>query len=100
MIVFWSRRAEKQLAAIDARYRKRITEKLRTMDDRNAPAADIKKLSMPEDHYRLRVGDYRIIFTLNGDTGEGCYVVAIKRRTSTTYLHEEPTPYGSATHQR
>jgi mRNA-degrading endonuclease RelE of RelBE toxin-antitoxin system len=96
MIVFWSRRAKRQLTTIDSRYRQRIADKLRAMDDKNAPAADIKKLSMPEGHYRLRVGDYRIIFTLDGDTCESCYVVAIKRRTSTTYLHEEATPYGSA----
>jgi mRNA-degrading endonuclease RelE of RelBE toxin-antitoxin system len=56
--------AEKQLAAIDYRYQQRIKEKLRTMDDKNAPAPDIKKLKQSgEDHYRLRVGDYRIIFT-------------------------------------
>ena len=99
MIVFWSKSAEKQLAAIDSRYLERIKEKLRTMDDKNAPAPDIKKLkqSGSEDHYRLRVGDYRIIFTQFEGLSESCYVVAIKRRTSTTYLHEEATPYGSAT---
>jgi mRNA-degrading endonuclease RelE of RelBE toxin-antitoxin system len=64
-------------------------EKLRTMDDKNAPAPDIKKLKQSEDHYRLRVGDYRIIFTQFEGVPESCYVVAIKRRTSTTYLHEE-----------
>ena len=99
MIVFWSKSAEKQLAAIDSRYQERIKEKLRTMDDKNAPAPDIKKLkqSGSEDHYRLRVGDYHIIFTQFEGLSESCYVVAIKRRTSTTYLHEEATPYGSAT---
>ena len=100
MIVFCSKSAEKQLAAIDSRYQERIKEKLRTMDDKNAPAPDIKKLkqSGSKDHYRLRVGDYRIIFTQFEGVSESCYVVAIKRRTSTTYLHEEATLYGSATH--
>lgn len=99
MIVFWPKSAEKQLAAIDSRYQERIKEKLRAMDDKNAPAPDIKKLKQPasKDHYRLRVGDYRIIFTQFEGISESCYVVAIKRRTSTTYLHEEATPYGSAT---
>ena len=45
MIVFWSKSAEKQLAAIDSRYQERIKEKLRTMDDKNAPAPDIKNSS-------------------------------------------------------
>ncbi len=67
--------------------------------DKNAPAPDIKKLKQPasKDHYRLRVGDYRIIFTQFEGISESCYVVAIKRRTSTTCLHKEATPYGSAT---
>ncbi|HCB1499259.1 TPA: type II toxin-antitoxin system RelE/ParE family toxin [Klebsiella michiganensis] len=99
MIVFWSKSTEKQLTVIDSRYQERIKERLRTMDDKNAPAPDIKKLkpSGPEDHYRLRVGDYRIIFTQFEGISASCYVVAIKRRTSTTYLHEEATPYGCAT---
>ena len=41
MIVFWSKSAEKQLAATDSRYQERIKEKLRAMDDKNAPAPDI-----------------------------------------------------------
>jgi mRNA-degrading endonuclease RelE of RelBE toxin-antitoxin system len=96
MIVLWSKSAEKQLSAIDSRYQKRIREKLRTMDDKNAPAPDIKKLARYDDHYRLRIGDYRIIFTRIEDTADGCYIVAITRRTSTTYLHEEAKPYGCA----
>lgn len=60
MIVFWSKSAKKQLAAIDSRYQERIKEKLRAMDDKNAPAPDIKKLKQPasKDHYRLPVGDF------------------------------------------
>jgi mRNA-degrading endonuclease RelE of RelBE toxin-antitoxin system len=44
--------------------------------------------------FRLRVGDYRIVITLRGDPNNDCYVLAVKRRTSTTYLHEENAPYG------
>jgi mRNA-degrading endonuclease RelE of RelBE toxin-antitoxin system len=50
MIVLWSKSAEKQLSAIDSRYQKKIREKLRTMDDKNAPAPDIKKLARYDDH--------------------------------------------------
>ena len=107
------------------------------MDDKASPISDIKKLSSPENHYRLRLGDYRIIYTnfLISEIGEAlssifssldlmrllyrvsilenCLsavfdqtifirpstVVAVKRRTTTTYLHEEDTEYDYSVHQ-
>jgi len=96
MVIIWSRKARRALSKIDSRYKKRIKEKLSQLDDKTAPQPDIKKLSVPEDRFRLRVGDYRIIFTPHEEISDGCYVVAIKRRTSTTYLHEERMPYGNS----
>lgn len=94
MKIVWSKTAEKQLAKIDPRYRKRIESRLAGLDDNAAPVADIKKLSSPQDHYRLRLGDYRVIYTLANQFSDACYVVSVKRRTTTTYLHEEHTEYG------
>ncbi|MFX4316405.1 type II toxin-antitoxin system RelE/ParE family toxin, partial [Enterobacter sp. 63] len=34
------------------------------------------------------------LITLRDDPDNHCYVLAVKRRTSTTYLHEEKAPYG------
>lgn len=68
------------------------------MDDKASPISDIKKLSSPENHYRLRLGDYRVIYTFGDPPGDTCYVVAVKRRT-TTYLHEEHTEYDYSVHQ-
>jgi len=93
MKIVWSRTAEKQLAKIDPRYRKRIECRLEALDDDASPVADIKKLSSPESHYRLRLGDYRIIYTFANQPSNTCYVVSVKRRTTTTYLHEEHTEY-------
>jgi mRNA-degrading endonuclease RelE of RelBE toxin-antitoxin system len=70
----------------------RIKVKLAELDDRSAPRPDIKKISATENHFRLRVGDYRIMITLRDDPDNHCYVLAVKRRTSTTYLHEEKAP--------
>ncbi|WP_368544667.1 type II toxin-antitoxin system RelE/ParE family toxin [Enterobacter soli] len=94
MKIVWSRVAKKALSRIDSRYRQRIETKLTKLDDRSAPRPDIIKISASENHFRLRVGDYRILIMLRDDPVDHCYVVDIKRRTSTTYLHEEKTPYG------
>lgn len=94
MEIIWSRSAKKQLLNIDGRYRERIKQKLYDIGDIMTPPPDLKKLSGPENHYRLRVGDYRIILT-HPEGSERCTVVAVKRRNSTTYLHEEPVRYDS-----
>lgn len=95
MEIIWSRNAKKQLSNIDGRYRERIKQKLYDIGDVMAPPPDLKKLSGPENHYRLRVGDYRIILT-HPEGSDRCTVIAVKRRTSTTYLHEEPVRYGNS----
>ncbi|HDR2789552.1 MULTISPECIES: type II toxin-antitoxin system RelE family toxin [Enterobacter] len=94
MKIVWSNSAKKAFSRIDERYQRRIEVKLSELDDRSAPRPDIKKISATENHFRLRVGDYRVLITLRDDPDNDCYVLAVKRRTSTTYLHEEKTPYG------
>jgi len=92
----WSRIASKRFYQIDERYRRRIRQALYDIGDPDTLRLDVKKLSVPKDHYRLRVGDYRIIYMLQGELCDICYIVAVKRRTSTTYLHEECAPYGNS----
>ncbi|MBY5116657.1 type II toxin-antitoxin system RelE family toxin [Enterobacter cloacae] len=94
MKIVWSNGAKKTFLKIDERYQRRIELKLVELDDRSAPRPDIKKISATEDHYRLRVGDYRIVYTLRDEPDNHCYVLAVKRRTSTTYMHEEKATYG------
>lgn len=94
MKIVWSNGAKKAFSRIDERYQRRIEVKLAELDDRSAPRPDIKKISAKENHFRLRVGDYRILITLRDNPNIHCYVLAVKRRTSTTYLHEENAPYG------
>ena len=95
MVITWSRVARRQMESIDCRYRQKIAAKLLPLNDRHAPAPDVKKLTTPKNHYRLRVGDYRIVFTVFDDD-DICHIVAVKRRTTTTYLHEENAPYGNS----
>jgi len=99
MKIVWSKKADKQFSKIETRYQGRIKSRLEKMDDKAAPASDIKKLSSPENHYRLRLGDYRVFYTLDDPPGDTCYVVLVKRRTTTTYLHEEHTEYDYSVHK-
>ena len=56
------KKAEKKLISLSSVLRVRIVEKIqRLANNPDDPQLDIKKL-VGEDHYRLRVGDWRIIF--------------------------------------
>jgi mRNA interferase RelE/StbE len=57
------RPAEKELAALPLQARERIASALRAMEDDPFPHG-VKKLKA-RDGYRVRVGDYRILFTVN-----------------------------------
>jgi mRNA interferase RelE/StbE len=57
------RPAEKELAALPLQARERVASALRAMEDDPFPHG-VKKLKA-RDGYRVRVGDYRILFTVN-----------------------------------
>lgn len=59
MEIQYSKQAIKFLKKLDAPTRKRITNAINLL-----PAGDVKALQGRND-YRLRVGDYRIIFDIN-----------------------------------
>lgn len=61
MTINYSKQAIKFLSKQDKPTRIRIVEAIK-----NLPQGDVKKLQ-GQDSYRLRVGDYRIIFDKNGD---------------------------------
>jgi len=66
--LFFSSKAEKQIAGLDLGIRKRIAEGLGTLLDSDLISVlDVKKLKSPLGGYRLRVGDYRILFLRDGD---------------------------------
>ena len=61
MIINYSKQAIKFLSKQDKPTRIRIIEAISQL-----PQGDVKKLQ-GQKHYRLRVGDYRVIFDKNGD---------------------------------
>jgi len=61
--------AIKDLNKIDYQYRQRIHAKI--LELKEFPnTANVKKLTNFEPAYRLRVGDYRVLFDVFGDTIE------------------------------
>ena len=83
--VQWTNKAIKQLRSIDTRYRKSISEKVNQLETFPAVSLDIKKLQASDKQYRLRVGDYRVIFEITDGEPVICEIKAVKRRSSTTY---------------
>ncbi len=55
--------AQRQLKALDKPTQQRIVRHLRKLDDNPRPHGT-EKLTGSEDFYRIREGDYRIIYTI------------------------------------
>jgi mRNA interferase RelE/StbE len=61
----WRERAVRQLRAIPKPAALTILRALTLLgDDPRRPDANVKKLAGYEDRYRLRVGDYRVIYEI------------------------------------
>ena len=58
--IFYEKEALKELEKLESIVSRRIVDKIDKMSE-NPASCDIKKLK-ESDYYRLRVGDYRIIF--------------------------------------
>ena len=59
----WKEHALRELGNLEKSGVKRIVSKVEEMCE-NFSSCDVKKMGSFEDHYRLRVGDYRVIFEL------------------------------------
>ncbi len=62
--VLLHRKAESVLGKLDANSRKRITDKLRELEDFPSTKLDIVKIAGEEDTFRLRIGKYRALFKI------------------------------------
>ncbi|MBM4242020.1 MAG: type II toxin-antitoxin system RelE/ParE family toxin [Euryarchaeota archaeon] len=62
--VFLEKKARKQLKDLNSSSSENIEEKIIKLKEGFIPELDIKKLKGYKNHYRLRVGKYRILFEL------------------------------------
>lgn len=83
--VVWSRRALKHLMKIDTRFQKIIHQKVGELVNFPIVSLDIRKLQGSDNHFRLRVGNYRIIFAITGGEPVILEIKEVARRTSVTY---------------
>ncbi len=60
------RDAQRQLAALPSAVRRRIDAKIQALAENPRPAG-VKKLAGSDPAWRIRVGDYRVIYTIADD---------------------------------
>ena len=58
-------RAIRDLKGIDQSHARRVTDKIRLMKD--DLRGDVKRLTSTTPEFRLRVGEYRVLFEIEGD---------------------------------
>lgn len=83
--VIWTKKAIKQLLNIDQRYVSSIRHKVNQLQSFPDVLLDLKKMKGEDNQYRLRVGDYRILFEVINGEPTVISIQTVKRRTSTTY---------------
>lgn len=73
-----SRSAEKELVALDSTILKRIVQKIETLAGEPRPSG-CKKLKGEKNRWRMRVGDYRVIYSID-DRARVVDISAIRHR--------------------
>jgi len=64
--VFIEEKASKELNRLPKKLKENILKKLKLLEQGFSFALDVKKLKGYQNHYRLRVGEFRILFYLEG----------------------------------
>ncbi len=67
-LIEWDTRARKDLDALDSQVRRRVVTSIDSLEGQPARGRNITPLKGYKDVYRLRVGDWRAGYTLEGDT--------------------------------
>ena len=60
--------AERDFRGLDSVAAERIADKLRSIVSEGRVIGDVKRLTGHPPRFRLRVGDYRVLFAVDGDT--------------------------------
>jgi mRNA interferase RelE/StbE len=59
-------RAQRQIASLPLQTRRRISDAIDSLEKNSRPSG-VKKLKGAEELYRLRVGDYRVIYAIQDE---------------------------------
>jgi len=79
------RRAEKALVRLTRRDRRRIIKAIDDLADDPRPAGCVPVKAAPRGTYRVRVGDYRVIYLVLDDDEGLVTVTRVRRRGGDTY---------------
>jgi len=79
MIIKFSKKADKDLSNIDKQNIKRIIQKLKAFT--SGESADVILLKGYVNLYRLKVGDYRVIFEFINDEIKIIHILRIQHRS-------------------
>ena len=82
--IYWQPRAFKQLRKLPAPAAKSITAAVKAELSDLALARNVKKLAGHRYDYRLRVGDYRVLFDFDG-TVRIVSIEEVRKRNEQTY---------------
>ena len=79
--VFLEKKVLKDLEKLDLKTKKRILEKLKLLRDKGfSSELDIKKLKGYMNHYRIRIGRYRILFELGSNRIIRVYAILPRKK--------------------
>jgi mRNA interferase RelE/StbE len=76
------RRAERDLDGMEKVMRKRIIARILLLQDN--PRINAKKIEGSRNAWRIRIGDWRVIYEIN-DKAKEVKIYRIKRRSESTY---------------
>jgi len=65
LVIVWDKKARSELDKLEIDIARRIILKVKTLSE-NPFSMDVKRLQGRDD-FRLRVGDYRVIFSIEGN---------------------------------
>lgn len=81
-VIYISKKAKRELKNVPGFMESKIMKHLQTLE--SFPEIDCKKIKFEQDCFRTRVGEYRVIFSV--DFSEKVIKIThIRRRTSKTY---------------
>lgn len=84
--ISWVGRAVRDLKSLPERDKKFVSKKITALKFYpDLSSLDVKKLTDQNGLYRLRAGNYRVIFELSGENSVIIEIQRILRRTSVTY---------------